>query len=94
MNSGRGVGGGRTRGVAWRSAFRRIMEDALAAAVRTALAGLPDLPADFDPEAVAVEFQTPNDPTHGDLATNVAMQLARPLRRNPRPLGRLLPAGR
>ncbi|WP_420456635.1 arginine--tRNA ligase [Rubrivirga sp.] len=60
------------------------MEDALAAAVRAALAGLPDLPNDFDAQSVAVEFQTPNDPTHGDLATNVAMQLARPLRRSPR----------
>ena len=60
------------------------MEGSLAAAVRTALAGLPDLPADFDAQSVAVEFQTPNDPTHGDLATNVALQLARPLRRAPR----------
>ncbi len=60
------------------------MEDTLAAAVRAALAALPDLPDDFDAEAVEVEFQTPNDPTHGDLATNVALQLARPLRRSPR----------
>lgn len=60
------------------------MEDTLAAAVRAALAQFPDLPDDFDPQAVEVEFQTPNDPTHGDLATNVALQLARPLRRAPR----------
>lgn len=60
------------------------MEDTLAAAVRAALAALPDLPDDFDPQSVEVEFQTPNDPTHGDLATNVALQLARPLRRSPR----------
>ena len=60
------------------------MEDTLAAAVRDALARLPDLPDDFDPQAVEVEFQTPNDPSHGDLATNVALQLARPLRRSPR----------
>ncbi|PAP78434.1 arginine--tRNA ligase [Rubrivirga marina] len=60
------------------------MEDTLAAAVRAALAALPDLPDDFDAEAVEVEFQTPNDPSHGDLATNVALQLARPLRRSPR----------
>ena len=60
------------------------MEDALAAAVRAALAALPDLPADFDADAVEVEFQTPNDASHGDLATNVALQLARPLRRSPR----------
>ena len=69
------------------------MEDALAAAVRAALAGLSDLPADFDPQSVAVEFQTPNDPSHGDLATNVALQLARPLKRSPRAIADALEAG-
>ena len=69
------------------------MEDSLAAAVRAALAGLPDLPDGFDPAAVEVEFQTPNDPTHGDLATNVALQLARPLRRSPRAIAEALAAG-
>ena len=39
----------------------------------------PDLPDGFDPFAVEVEFQTPGNPEHGDLATNVALQLARPL---------------
>ncbi|WP_412062178.1 arginine--tRNA ligase [Rubrivirga sp. IMCC45206] len=60
------------------------MEDSLAAAVRAALARFPDLPADFDPQTVEVAFETPNDPSHGDLATNVALQLAKPLRRAPR----------
>lgn len=60
------------------------MEDTLAQHIRAALAQLPDLPSEFDPEAVAVEFQTPNNPEHGDLATNVALQLAKPLRRAPR----------
>ena len=69
------------------------MEDTLAAAVRAALAGLPDLPDDFDPAAVEVEFQTPGDPSHGDLATNVALQLARPLRRSPRAIADALAAG-
>ncbi len=69
------------------------MEDSLAAAVRAALAGLPDLPDGFDPAAVDVEFQTPNDPSHGDLATNVALQLARPLRRSPRAIAEALAAG-
>ena len=68
------------------------MEDSLAAAVRAALARLPDLPDGFDPEAVAVEFQTPGDPAHGDLATNVALQLARPLRRSPRAIADALAA--
>jgi arginyl-tRNA synthetase len=60
------------------------MEDRLADAVRAALARFPDLPDDFDPGAVEVAFQTPNNPEHGDLATNVALQLARPLKRSPR----------
>ncbi|MGB3541460.1 arginine--tRNA ligase [Rubrivirga sp.] len=60
------------------------MEETLADAVRSALARLPDLPDDFDASALEVEFETPKDPTHGDLATNVALQLARPLRRSPR----------
>jgi arginyl-tRNA synthetase len=40
------------------------------------------------PEAAGMEvhFERPRDPTHGDLATNVAMQLARSLKRNPRQL--------
>ena len=60
------------------------MESHLADRVRAALAQLPDLPEGFDAQAVEVEFQTPNDPSHGDLATNVALQLARPLKRAPR----------
>ena len=60
------------------------MEDHLAESVRAALAQLPDLPEGFDARAVEVEFQTPNDAAHGDLATNVALQLARPLKRAPR----------
>ena len=60
------------------------MEDHLAESVRAALAQLPDLPEGFDARAVEVEFQTPNDASHGDLATNVALQLARPLKRAPR----------
>jgi len=40
------------------------------------------------PEAAGMEihFERPRDPTHGDLATNIAMQLARSLKRNPRQL--------
>ncbi|MEO0557496.1 MAG: arginine--tRNA ligase [Bacteroidota bacterium] len=60
------------------------MEATLADQFRAALAQLPDLPDGFAVAEVEVEFQTPKDPTHGDLATNVAMQLARPLRRSPR----------
>jgi len=60
------------------------MEATLADQFRAALALLPDLPDGFAVAEVEVEFQTPKDASHGDLATNVAMQLARPLRRSPR----------
>ena len=69
------------------------MEDALAAAVRDALARLPDLPDGFDAQAVAVEFQTPANADHGDLATNVALQLARPLARPPRAIATAIALG-
>lgn len=36
------------------------------------------------PEDFALAFETPGNPEHGDLATNAALQLARPLRRAPR----------
>jgi arginyl-tRNA synthetase len=60
------------------------MQTYLADQLRAALARLADLPEGFDPAAFEPEFQTPNNPEHGDLATNAALQLARPLRRAPR----------
>lgn len=36
------------------------------------------------PEGTSVKFETPQNETHGDLSTNVAMALAKPLRRSPR----------
>lgn len=36
------------------------------------------------PADTPVAFETPGNPEHGDLSTNVALQLARPLRRAPR----------
>ncbi|OZC01832.1 arginine--tRNA ligase [Rubricoccus marinus] len=68
------------------------MEDTLARLFRDALAQLPDLPADFDPETVEVDFEVPGNPDHGDLATNVAMKLAKPLRRAPRQIAEALVA--
>jgi arginyl-tRNA synthetase len=50
--------------------LRQILADALEA-------------FDLD-EAPEIEIEKPNDPTHGDAATNLAMKLARPLRKNPR----------
>jgi arginyl-tRNA synthetase len=46
------------------------------------------LPADLDRRNVAVE--PPRDPSHGDLATNAAMVLAKPAGTNPRALAGLI----
>ncbi len=57
--------------------------------IKTHLAGLfQDALKQVAPEAAGVEihFERPRDPAHGDLATNIAMQLARSLKRNPRQL--------
>ena len=40
--------------------------------------------------APAVTLERPRDPSHGDLATNIAMQLAKPLKKNPRELAQAL----
>jgi arginyl-tRNA synthetase len=70
------------------------MKEYLARQFRAALAALaadrPGLPAAFDPHEVEVVFQTPNNPEHGDLATNVALQLAKPLRQAPRAVAEAL----
>ncbi|MDQ7041636.1 MAG: arginine--tRNA ligase [Rhodothermus sp.] len=48
-------------------------------ALRQVLHTIHGVPADFQPE-----LEKPNNPAHGDLATNAAMQLARYLKRPPR----------
>jgi arginyl-tRNA synthetase len=63
------------------------IEQAWAAAIESG--ALPDLPADARP---AIEVERPADPKHGDLATNLAMKLARPYRRAPIELATLLAA--
>jgi len=40
---------------------------------------------DIDPAQMPdIQLETPRDPDHGDISTNIAMQLAKPLRNNPR----------
>ncbi len=46
----------------------------------TASGSLPEIDAQARP---AIEIERPSDPTHGDLAANLAMKLARPMRRSP-----------
>ena len=45
------------------------------------------------PAGVAVELETPRDKTHGDVATNLALTLAKPLRQSPRQIAERLVAG-
>ena len=40
--------------------------------------------------AVSLELERPKNLAHGDLSSNVAMQLAKPLRRNPRELAQMI----
>ncbi|MDB5822833.1 MAG: argS [Herminiimonas sp.] len=42
--------------------------------------------------APTVTLERPRDPTHGDVACNIAMQLAKPLKKNPRELAQALVA--
>lgn len=58
--------------------------------VAAALATLPPdiLPADIERPTINVERT--RDPSHGDFATNIALQLAKPARRNPRQLAQAL----
>jgi arginyl-tRNA synthetase len=55
-----------------------------------ALVAAGTLPADLDRRNVTVE--PPRDPSHGDLATNAAMVLAKPAKTNPRALAEALAA--
>jgi arginyl-tRNA synthetase len=56
-------------------------------------AALSTLPADVLPADIArpaLEVERTRDPAHGDFATNVALQLAKPARRNPRQLAQAI----
>jgi arginyl-tRNA synthetase len=71
-----------------RTQVRDAIGRAWAAAIETG--GLPPLPEDAARPAVEVEH--PADAAHGDLATNLAMKLARPYRRPPMEIATLLAA--
>ncbi len=61
-----------------RSLVRGLVHDALTRAVSAA--ALPELEPDQLP---TIEVDRPANPDHGDLATNLALKLARPMRRSP-----------
>ena len=60
--------------------------------VRDALAALPADLRGTDPSALAPTIERTRDPSHGDFATNAAMQLARVAKRKPRELAEALVA--
>ena len=61
-----------------RAAAREAVRDALARSIASGtIAGTPEV------GAVAVEVSRPANPEHGDLASNVGLRLAKPLRRAP-----------
>ncbi len=72
--------------------LRHRAAEAVARAWATAIAegALPALPTDVP--APPVEIERPSDPAHGDLATNLALKLARPYRRAPLEIARALAA--
>ncbi|HEY4752973.1 MAG TPA: arginine--tRNA ligase, partial [Candidatus Limnocylindrales bacterium] len=64
-------------------AIRALVREAITRAWEAAVAA-GSLPAAPDPDvAPTVEVERPANPAFGDLATNLAMKLARPLRRSP-----------
>jgi len=65
--------------------FQRFsLKDSLVALLQDALAVVaPDA-------ALTLELERPKNPAHGDFSSNAAMQLARPLKRNPRELAQLI----
>ena len=76
--SGSDASPAQARGTTLREAARRAVEDAWAAAVGAGR--LPALPAET---TVTVDIQRPANAEHGDLATNLALRLAKPLRMAP-----------
>ena len=60
--------------------------------VRDALAALPADLRGADASALAPTIERTRDPSHGDFATNAAMQLARVAKRKPRELAEALVA--
>jgi arginyl-tRNA synthetase len=66
--------------------LKQQLEQLLLAALRALPAGtLPE-----PPEPTAISVERTRDPKHGDFATNVALRLAKPARRNPRELAQAI----
>jgi len=72
-----------------RTLVRQAIQRAWVQAVESGT--LPVMPPDADQPAV--EVARPTDPAHGDFATNLALKLARPLRRSPMEIAERLAEG-
>ena len=70
---------------------RRAVHDLLERAWQAAESG-GALPAVPDADRPVIEVSHPADPAHGDLATNLALKLARPMRRAPLAIAEALAA--
>ncbi len=66
------------------------MKSSIADLLRASIASLPELANSPEAASLSVTVERARDPRHGDFASNMAMQLAKPLRRNPRELAQLL----
>ena len=66
--------------------MKQQLEQLLLQAVRGLVGG----PLPEAPDAATVTVERTKDPKHGDFATNVAMRLAKPARRNPRELAQAI----
>jgi len=60
------------------------MKHIVAKLVENALAGLPDLTEAASDLSIESTVERTRDPEHGDFASNIAMRLAKPARKNPR----------
>ena len=80
------------QGLSLPAPIRMQAREAIARAWRRAIdaGALSPIPADAEPPSVDVE--RPANPEHGDLASNLAMKLARPYRRAPLDIARALAA--
>lgn len=72
--------------IAGNDSLKQQLEQLLLTAVSGLVGGI--LPEAPEPGAVAVERT--RDPKHGDFATNIALRLAKPARRNPRELAQAI----
>lgn len=66
------------------------MKDSIGKIVEAGIRGVPELAALPELDTISVIVERARDSKHGDFATNVAMQLAKPARKNPRELAQAI----